>query len=65
MAVVQLWKEGAATVKDSTSLDSDVWWLIVVSMAFVSVQWYGNSPPVAILMGGIAGLAWYAVNRET
>jgi len=65
LAVVELWKIGARTGKGSTSLDSDTWWLIVVCMSFVSVQWYNNLPPVAIAMGGIAGLGWYAVNGET
>jgi len=62
VAVVQLWKAGARTVKGPTTLESDTWWLIVGSMSFVSVQWYNNPPPVAIVMGGIAGLAWYVVH---
>ncbi|KAF9513252.1 hypothetical protein BS47DRAFT_1393497 [Hydnum rufescens UP504] len=57
VAVVQLWKAGARTVKGPTTLESDTWCLIVGSMSFVSVQWYNNPPPVAIVMGGIAGLA--------
>jgi hypothetical protein len=65
VAVVELWKAGARTGKGSTSLDSDTWWLIVVCMSFVSVQWYNIPPPVAIAIGGIAGLGWYAVNMET
>jgi len=62
-AVYRLWEIGYLT-KESTrgiSLAKEPWWLVVAATTFTVVEWFNVAPPVAILGGGVAGLAWYGV----
>ncbi|EAU84640.1 chromate ion transporter [Coprinopsis cinerea okayama7 len=62
-AVYRLWEIGYLAESASTgiSLGREPWWLVVAASTFTGVEWFKVPPPVAILTGGIAGLAWYGV----
>ena len=65
-AVYRLWEIGYLTAEESrgASLAKEPWWLAVSATTFTAVEWYGISPAVAILGGGVAGLGWWgAVGR--
>lgn len=44
-----------------SSLGRDPWWVVVTATSFVGGAWFGVSPPVAILLGGIMGLVWHGI----
>ncbi|TFK28894.1 chromate ion transporter [Coprinopsis marcescibilis] len=62
-AVYRLWEIGFLTETDArgTSLGKEPWWLVVAASTFTFVEWFKVPPPVAIVTGGVAGLAWYGV----
>jgi len=64
-AVYRLWMIGWLTEKDSkgSSLGGHPWWVVVAASAFVGVRWFGVIPPLAIALGGLAGLAWWGVTQ--
>lgn len=61
-AVYRLWEIGYLTAKQAkgASLGQEPWWLVVAASTFTAVEWFSVPPPVAILAGGTAGLAWWA-----
>jgi chromate transport protein ChrA len=64
-AVYRLWEIGYLTPKESSgvSLGKEPWWLAVSAATFTLVEWYAVPPAAAIVLGGVAGLAWWgAVN---
>ncbi|GLB42917.1 putative chromate transporter [Lyophyllum shimeji] len=66
-AVYRLWEIGYLTPAGAqgTSLGREPWWLVVAASTFTAVEWFAVPPPVAILSGGVAGLAWWgAVGRR-
>lgn len=62
-AVYRLWEQGFLTeaFSDGSSLGREPWWLVVAATSFVGGRWFGVSPPVVILLGGVMGLVWYGV----
>lgn len=62
-AVYRLWEIGFLTETSTrgVSLGRNPWWLVVAASTFTGVEWFGIPPPVAIVLGGAAGLAWYGV----
>lgn len=62
-AVYRLWRVGVVDVdyEAGNSLESDPWWVAITATSFVGGMWFGVSPPVAILLGGVMGLVWYGV----
>jgi chromate transport protein ChrA len=65
-AVYRLWEIGYLSAENSKgiSLGQDPWWLVVASGSFSAVEWFSVPPPVAILMGGVAGLGWWGVGTS-
>ncbi|KAK2466095.1 hypothetical protein APHAL10511_001737 [Amanita phalloides] len=62
-AVYHLWQVGYLRPGQggSVSLAEDPWWLAVAAITYTCVEWYGIPVPIAIVTGGIAGLAWWNV----
>jgi chromate transport protein ChrA len=62
-AVYRLWRNGYLSVTHSRggSLGQEPWWVVVAATTFTMVEWFSVPPPVAILSGGVAGLAWWCV----
>ena len=60
-AVYRLWEIGYLTANQSQgiSLSKEPWWLVIATATYSAVEWFSTPPPVAILTGGVAGLAWY------
>lgn len=66
-AVYRLWEIGflSANANKGTSLGKDPWWLVIAASTFTAVEWFSVPPPVAIITGGAAGVAWWgAVGRR-
>jgi chromate transport protein ChrA len=65
-AVYRLWEIGYLTEASTTgiSLGREPWWLVVAAATYTGVEWFKVAPPVAIIMGGAAGLAWYGVTSR-
>lgn len=66
-AVYRLWEIGYLTkeLSTGTSLGREPWWLVISTLTFTAVEWFGVPPPVAILTGGVAGVGWWgAVGRR-
>lgn len=66
-AVYRLWEIGYLTAHENTgiSLGEEPWWLVVAAVTLTFVEWFSTPPPVAILTGGVAGIAWWgAVGRH-
>ncbi|KAH9482759.1 Chromate transport protein [Psilocybe cubensis] len=67
-AVYRLWEIGYLTpaATRGSSLGQEPWWVVVAASTFIAVEWFSTPPPVAILTGGCAGLAWFgAVGRRS
>ncbi|KAK0102518.1 hypothetical protein ONS95_006132 [Cadophora gregata] len=62
-AVYKLWQIGYvdAEHQSGSPLGRDPWWVAVTATSFVGGAWFGLSAPLAILLGGVMGLLWYAV----
>ncbi|KAH8670749.1 chromate transporter-domain-containing protein [Ilyonectria robusta] len=62
-AVYRLWQIGYIDegFQQGTSLGLEPWWVVVIATSYVGGYWFGVSPPVAIVMGAVLGLIWYAV----
>ncbi|KAH6915061.1 chromate ion transporter [Coprinopsis sp. MPI-PUGE-AT-0042] len=65
-AVYRLWEIGYLTEAATTgiSLGREPWWLVVAAATYTGVEWFKVPPPVAIIMGGAAGLAWFGVTSR-
>lgn len=64
-AVYRLYEIGYVDVEHQggSSLGRDPFWVVVTATSFVGGRWFGVSPPVAIIIGGIMGLVWYGVQQ--
>lgn len=65
-AVYRLWEIGYLTVEENKgiSLAKEPWWVVVAATTYTGVEWFKIPPAVAILAGGVMGLAWFgAVGR--
>jgi chromate transport protein ChrA len=65
-AVYRLWEIGYLTPTESSgqSLALEPWWVVVATVTYAESAWFNVPPAVAILVGGVLGLAWYgAVGR--
>jgi len=62
-AVYRLYEIGYVDAEHSggSSLGREPWWVVVTATSFVGGRWFGISPPVAIILGGVMGLIWYGV----
>ncbi|KAL2065179.1 hypothetical protein VTL71DRAFT_4320 [Oculimacula yallundae] len=62
-AVYKLWQIGFVDTKNQSGspLGGDPWWVAITATSFVGGAWFGLSAPLAILLGGVLGLLWYAV----
>ncbi|RDL31203.1 uncharacterized protein BP5553_09992 [Venustampulla echinocandica] len=62
-AVYRLWQIGFvdAGFASGKSLGDDPWWVVVCATSFVGGMWFNVIPPVAILLGGVLGMARYLV----
>lgn len=63
--VYKLWRIGFIDEDNQagSSLGRDPWWVIVTATSFVGSAWFGLNAPLAILLGAVLGLIWYAVVR--
>ncbi|KAF8649173.1 hypothetical protein AX16_005971 [Volvariella volvacea WC 439] len=65
-AVYRLWEIGYLTVDESRgrSLGANPWWVVVTASTYVLVESFDVPAAVAIVSGGVLGLAWWgAVGR--
>lgn len=62
-AVYRLWQIGYIDegYREGTSLAVEPWWVVTTATSFVGGMWFGVSPPVAIMLGGVMGMIWYGV----
>lgn len=62
-AVYRLWEIGFLDegFETGASLAREPWWVVVTATSFFGGHWFGMSPPVAIVLGGVMGLVWYGV----
>jgi chromate transport protein ChrA len=62
-AVYKLWQIGFVDAENQSgsSLGRDPWWVTITVTSFVGGAWFGLAPPLAILLGGVMGMIWYAV----
>ena len=66
-AVYRLWEIGYLTAEQTkgSSLGKEPWWLVVAASTFTAVEWFSVPPPLAIILGGTAGVGWWgAVERR-
>lgn len=63
--VYNLWRIGFIDEdnQSGSSLGRDPWWVIVTATSFVGSAWFGLNAPLAILLGAVLGLVWFAVVR--
>lgn len=64
-AVYRLFEIGYldANVQSGGSLSRDPWWVVVLATSFIGGMHFRVTPPVAIVIGAVMGLVWYAVAR--
>ncbi|CAM1504666.1 Fc.00g022570.m01.CDS01 [Cosmosporella sp. VM-42] len=62
-AVYRLWQIGYIDegYRGGTSLALEPWWVVTTATSYVGGKWFGVSPPVAIILGGVMGMVWYGV----
>ncbi|KAG8160946.1 hypothetical protein KVR01_009210 [Diaporthe batatas] len=62
-AVYRLWQIGLLdeTKSNGSPLGGDPWWVAITATSFVGGRWFGLSAPLAILLGGVLGMIWYAI----
>lgn len=62
-AVYKLWQIGFvdADHQNGAPLGRDPWWVAITATSFVGGAWFGLSAPFAIILGGVMGMAWFAV----
>lgn len=62
-AVYRLWQIGLLdeTKANGSPLGGDPWWVAITATSFVGGRWFGLSAPLAILLGGVLGMLWYAI----
>ena len=62
-AVYRLWQIGYIDegFQEGTSLGKEPWMVVITSASYVGGYWFGVNPPVAITIGAVLGLIWYAV----
>ncbi|KAK9459220.1 chromate transporter-domain-containing protein [Lipomyces oligophaga] len=62
-AIYRIWESGYLNVENTngTSLGNDPWWVVVAATAFVGGRGWGVPAPIAIFIGGLMGIVWWAV----
>ncbi|KAF2270898.1 chromate ion transporter [Lojkania enalia] len=61
-AVYRLWEIGYLTPEASNgrSLADEPWWVVVCAVTYAESAWFGFPPALAIVVGAVLGLLWYA-----
>ncbi|QIW95621.1 hypothetical protein AMS68_001139 [Peltaster fructicola] len=61
-AVYRLWEIGYLTPQstEGISLALEPWWVVTATISFCSSRWFNVTPAIAILLGAVLGLLWYA-----
>lgn len=64
--VYKLWRIGFIDEDNQagSSLGRDPWWVIVTATSFVGSAWFGLNAPLAILLGAVLGLVWFAAVKS-
>lgn len=62
-AIYRLWQVGYVGVgfEHGRSLADHPWWVVVAATSYFSSRWFGLSPPVVIVLGGVMGLIRHGV----
>jgi len=62
-AVYRLWRIGLLNqqAQQGSSLENEPWFVLVCAASFIACRWYRVQPPVAIISGGLLGMAWFGV----
>ena len=62
-AVYRLWQLGYIdqTNQNGTSLDVDPGWIVITATSFIGGMYFDLAAPVAIILGGVMGMIWFAV----
>jgi hypothetical protein len=60
-AVYRLWEIGYLTPKEGKSLGLEPFWVVVAALAYAESAWFSVPPAIAIVIGAVLGLCWYAV----
>ncbi|EGD90042.1 hypothetical protein H112_02517 [Trichophyton rubrum D6] len=62
-AVYRLWEIGylSANASQGQSLGMEPFWVVVAAITYAENAWFRVPPAIAIAIGGILGLCWYAV----
>ncbi|KAF4555791.1 Hypothetical protein D9617_2g057550 [Elsinoe fawcettii] len=51
-------------VQGGGTLSRDPWWIVILATSFLGGMHFNVSPPIAIVLGAVMGLIWYAVVRS-
>lgn len=64
-AVYKLFQIGFvdAAHQGGSPLGRDPWWVAITATSFVGGAWFGLAAPLAILLGGVMGMIWFAVTK--
>lgn len=64
-AVYKLFQIGFvdAEHQSGSPLGRDPWWVAITATSFVGGAWFGLAAPLAILLGGVMGMIWFAVTK--
>ncbi|KAM5447165.1 hypothetical protein MaudCBS49596_006147 [Microsporum audouinii] len=65
-AVYRLWEIGylSANASQGQSLGMEPFWVVVAAITYAENAWFKVPPAIAIAIGGILGLCWYAVVQK-
>lgn len=65
-AVYRLWEIGylSANAFQGQSLGMEPFWVVVAAITYAENAWFKVPPAIAIAIGGILGLCWYAVVQK-
>lgn len=64
-AVYRLWQIGLvdSEYRGGRPLATDPWWVVITATSFMGCRYFGFDTFLAIVLGGVLGLIWYAVVR--
>lgn len=66
-AVFRLWRIGF--IKEGSEygshIDTEPWFALISVASFVASRWYQIKPPISIAAGGVLGMIWYLVAKQS